>query len=108
MWCGWGVITAESTYSIAYQVYSTGTQVFRVYIPGGPENEGAASQLFSIDVTPVAAALLTPEAPGNSTQPSEAVEGDGETAAGSEGGEGSGGGEQHLGRHEHLRGHRGR
>jgi hypothetical protein len=103
-----GVITAESTYSIAYQVYSTGTQVFRVYIPGGPENEGAASQLFSIDVTPVAAALLTPEAPGNSTQPSEAVEGDGETAAGSEGGEGSGGGEQHLGRHEHLRGHRGR
>ena len=83
------VITPESTYSIPYQVYGTGTQVFRVYIPGGPENEGTASQPFQVQVTPVAAAMLAPEAPGNSSQPSEKAEGGGETKAGSEGGEGS-------------------
>ena len=64
-------LSAESTFSMPYQVYSTGSQVFRVYIPGGPENEGDASQLFTILVTPVPAAQLTPEAPGNSTTPSE-------------------------------------
>ncbi len=94
-----GTITAESMFSITYQVYSTGTQVFRVYIPGGPENGGAASQLFTVQVTPVAAAVLMPEAPGNTTQPSEGSEGGGETQAGSEGGEGS------EGPGEHSRGH---
>ena len=80
-----GTLTPESTFSIAYEVYSTGTQVFRVYIPGGPENEGAASQLFPIQVTPVAAAALMPEAPGNSTLPSEGSTSGQETTAGSEG-----------------------
>jgi hypothetical protein len=65
----------ESTFSLAYQVYSTGAQAFRVYIPGGPENAPAASQLFTIQVTPVSAMVLMPEAPGNSTQPSEGSEG---------------------------------
>jgi len=40
-------------------------------IPGGPENEGAASPPFTIAVTPAPAAALGPEAPDNSTLPSE-------------------------------------
>lgn len=64
-------LSQESTFSIAYQVYTTGTNVFRVYIPGGPDNGGAASQLFTIQVGAAPAAALTPEAPGNSTAPPE-------------------------------------
>jgi hypothetical protein len=60
-----------STYAIVHTVYDAGTKVFRVMIPGGPENEGAASPPFSIMVTPAPAAALTPEAPDNSTLPSE-------------------------------------
>jgi len=52
-------------------VYDAGTRVFRVKIPGGPENEGAASPPFTIEVTPSPAQALMPEAPGNSSQPSE-------------------------------------
>ncbi len=48
-----------------------GTKVFRVKIPGGPENEGAASPPFTITVTPAPAAALAPEAPGNSSLPGE-------------------------------------
>jgi hypothetical protein len=66
-----GTLTAGSTYSIAHQVYSTGTQVFRVHIPGGPRNAGAFSQPFTIQVTSAPAGMLMPEAPGNSTAPSE-------------------------------------
>ena len=40
-------------------------------IPGGPENLGAASAPFTIQVTPAPAAALKPEAPGNSTVPKE-------------------------------------
>jgi hypothetical protein len=60
-----------STYAITHTVYDPGTKVFRVKIPGGPENEGAASAPFTIVVTPAPAAALTPEAAGNSSQPSE-------------------------------------
>ncbi len=67
-------LTAQSTFSIGYQVYGTGSQVFRVYIPGGPENEGAASEPFAVQVNPAPAAALVPEAPGNSTAPSEGSE----------------------------------
>ncbi len=66
-----GTVTPESTFSIPYQVYSTGTDVFRVYIPGGPDNGGAASQTFTIQVNPAPAAALMPEAPGNSSAPAE-------------------------------------
>jgi hypothetical protein len=84
-------IGAESTFSIPCQVYDTGSQVFRVYIPGGPENAGAASQLFTVQVTPVAASALTPEAPGNTTQPSEGSEGGRGGTEGREGAEGGAG-----------------
>jgi hypothetical protein len=66
-----GVVNPDSTYSIAHTVYDAGAKVFRVYIPGGPENEGAASQPFTIQVTAPPLASLMPEAPGNTSQPSE-------------------------------------
>jgi hypothetical protein len=66
-----GRVTAGSVYSIAHVVYVPGTKVFRVMVPGGPENEGAASQPFVIDVTPAPAAALQQEGPENSSLPSE-------------------------------------
>jgi hypothetical protein len=42
-----------------------------VRVPGGPENEGAVSTPFTIQVTPASAAALMPEAPGNSSLPAE-------------------------------------
>jgi hypothetical protein len=66
-----GTVTAGSVYSIVHTVYDPGTKVFRVKIPGGPENEGAASPPFTINVTPAPAAALAPEAPGNSSLPGE-------------------------------------
>ncbi len=64
-------VGAGSAYSIAHTVYAPGTKVFRVRIPGGPENEGAASAPFTIQVTPAPAFLLPPEGPGNSGLPAE-------------------------------------
>jgi hypothetical protein len=82
-------VNPDSTYAIAHAVYDAGTKVFRVYIPGGPENLGAASQPFTIQVTPAPAAALTPEAPGNTALPSEGSEGNGERGEGAlEGSEG--------------------
>ncbi len=64
-------VGAGSAYSITHTVYDPGTRIFRVRIPGGPENGGAVSAPFTIQVTPAPASALTPEAPGNSTQPTE-------------------------------------
>ena len=63
-------VSAGSSYSIKHTVYEPGPKVFRVMIPGGPENEGAASPPFTIIVTPGVLALA-PEAPGNSSLPAE-------------------------------------
>ena len=64
-------VRVGSAYSIVHRVYEPGVKVFRVKIPGGPENEGAASTPFTITVTPAPAPALLPEAPANSTLPSE-------------------------------------
>jgi hypothetical protein len=64
-------VGAGSSYSIVHTVYDAGTKVFRVMIPGGPDNEGAASPPFTIAVTPAPPAALVPEAPGNSALPPE-------------------------------------
>lgn len=64
-------VGAGSAYSIAHTVYEPGTKVFRVRIPGGPENEGAASTPFTIQVTPAPASSLAPEGSGNSGLPAE-------------------------------------
>jgi hypothetical protein len=66
-----GLVGAGSTYSLVHTVYDAGTKVFRVKIPGGPENEGAASPPFTIAVTPALISALTPEATGNSSLPPE-------------------------------------
>jgi hypothetical protein len=66
-----GYVLPNSTYSIVHQVYVPGTKVYRIDIPGGPDNGRAVSQPFTIQVTPAAASALTPEAPGNSSLPAE-------------------------------------
>jgi hypothetical protein len=62
-------VGAGSAYSIVHRLYDPGMKVLRVFIPGGPENQGAASPPFAILVTPAPAAGLIPEMPGNSTVP---------------------------------------
>jgi len=64
-------VGAGSAYAIPHRFYEPGTKLVRVYVPGGPENQGAASAPFSITVTPAPASTLMPEAPGNSTLPPE-------------------------------------
>jgi len=66
-----GRVLPGSTYSIVHQFYVPGTKIVRIDIPGGPDNGRAVSQPFTITVTPAPASALTPEAPGNSTQPGE-------------------------------------
>jgi hypothetical protein len=66
-----GYVLPGSTYSIVHQVYVPGTKVYRIDIPGGPDNGRAVSQPFTIQVTPAPASAIQPEAPNNSTQPSE-------------------------------------
>lgn len=82
-----GIVNSDSSFAIEHRVYDAGSKVFRIHIPGGPENEGAVSQPFAIQVTPGPAAALAPEAPGNSTLPAEG-------SGGSAEGEGSGGGSE--------------
>jgi hypothetical protein len=60
-----------SVYSIVHQVYVPGTKVFRIDIPGGPDNGRAVSQPFTIQVTPAPASAIAPEAPSNSSLPDE-------------------------------------
>jgi hypothetical protein len=76
-------VNPDSTYAIVHEVYDAGTKVFRVYIPGGPENLGAASQPFTITVTPAPAATLVPEEVSNTSLPAEGSEGNGERGEGS-------------------------
>jgi len=66
-----GHVLPGSVYSIIHQVYVPGTKVYRIDIPGGPENGRALSQPFTIQVTPAPASALSTEAPGNSSVPSE-------------------------------------
>jgi hypothetical protein len=65
------IVGTGSVYSIVHRLYDTGTKVLRVSIPGGPDNEGAVSQPFTVQVTPAPASALTPEAPENSVLPPE-------------------------------------
>lgn len=48
-------VGAASTYSITRRLFNPGTKVFRVLIPGGPFNQGAASPAFTITVNPATA-----------------------------------------------------
>jgi hypothetical protein len=64
-------VGAGSAYSIAHRFYDAGTKLLRVYIPGGPDNQGAASQSLTIQVNPAPTATLMPEALENTTVPPE-------------------------------------
>jgi hypothetical protein len=64
-------IGAGSAYSITHTIYTVGTSVYRVKVPGDPQNGGTVSPNFTITTTPPMPSTLTPEAPGNSTQPSQ-------------------------------------
>jgi hypothetical protein len=44
-------VGAGSTYSFRHQLQSTGVKIYRVYIPGGPYNLGAASAPFAVSVS---------------------------------------------------------
>ncbi len=65
------LIGAGSAYAISHHFYEPGAKLVRVYIPGGPENQGAASAPFDITVTPSPASTLMAESLGNSTLPPE-------------------------------------
>jgi len=57
------------TYTIQHAFYNAaaGPRKVRVKVPGDPENQGTASQLFEVALTP--AATPAPETPGNSSLP---------------------------------------
>jgi hypothetical protein len=50
-----GQVGTGSVYAMARRLVAPGTHVFRVFIPGGPANQGAASAPFTITVTPSSA-----------------------------------------------------
>lgn len=65
-------IQTGSVFAIEHTVYEAGTSVFRVRIPGDPQNGGGISQTFTVQIAPAStASALTPEAPGNTTLPPE-------------------------------------
>ncbi len=64
-------VAHDGTFAIAHTFYAPGARKLRVKIPGDPENQGAATLAVPLEVTPAPAGALTPEAPGNSTQPAE-------------------------------------
>ena len=66
-----GQVGAGSAYSISRSLYDPGTKVLRVFIPGGPENQGTPSQPFAITVTPAPASTLSEEPPQGATFPPE-------------------------------------
>ncbi len=61
----------EYTFSITHTFYEVGTSVVRIRIPGDPQYGATVSEPFTIQVNTAQPATLTPEAPGNSTLPSE-------------------------------------
>lgn len=64
-------VGAGSSYTIVHRFYDAGTKSLRVYIPGGPDNQGAASPSFTIQVNSAPASTLVPETPENTTVPPE-------------------------------------
>ena len=57
-----------SVYSITRRLFTPGTKVFRVLIPGGPSNQGAASSPFTITVNPATAQQISAAQPDTTEQ----------------------------------------
>jgi hypothetical protein len=66
-----GQVGAGSVYSIGRSLYAPGVRILRVFVPGGPENQGAVSQPFVITVTPAPASALPAEPSQGPTLPPE-------------------------------------
>ena len=66
---GLATVARDGTFTIAHAFYTPGTRKLRVKVPGDPGNQGAATAAVALEVTPAPAALLRPEAPGNSASP---------------------------------------
>jgi hypothetical protein len=60
---------STGAYSITRRVAGSGKVLFRIRVPGDPENQGAFSSQFPVEVTPATPASLRPVAP--SVLPSE-------------------------------------
>jgi hypothetical protein len=60
-----GNVGTGSVYSISRRLFVPGTKAFRVFIPGGPINQGAASQTFTIQVNPASSQQV------NGSQPNQ-------------------------------------
>ena len=58
-------VQAGSTYSITRRLFEPGTKTFRVFIPGGPFNQGAASGPFTIQVAPASAQQVNGDQPNS-------------------------------------------
>ena len=58
-----GTVSALGTYSIEQFVEGSGSQVYRVRVPGDPENQAVASPPVTIEVTPAPAPALHPVKP---------------------------------------------
>lgn len=50
----------SATYSVTHTVFGMGRQVYRVKVPGDPDNLGQASQTFPVEVTPAPPGSLHP------------------------------------------------
>jgi hypothetical protein len=57
---GSATVGTGSTYTITQRFFQPGTEAVRVKIPGGPDNQGAASSAFTITVNAISPAALTP------------------------------------------------
>jgi len=55
-----GTVTETSTYSITHYLFGNGKQVYRVRVPGDPENQAVSSELFDEEVTPAPLGSLQP------------------------------------------------
>ncbi len=59
-----GTVTAGGTYSITHFLFGSGKEVFRIKVPGDPENQSVSSSPpFPIEVTPATPGSLRPEPP---------------------------------------------
>jgi hypothetical protein len=58
-----GTVAANGTYAIAHYLFGAGKQVYRVKVPGDPENQAVSSTPFTIEVTPAPPASLRPVTP---------------------------------------------
>ncbi len=63
------IVSAGGTYSLTHFLFGAGNDVFRVKVPGDPDNQGVASAPFTVEVTPAPPASLQPAV--QPKQPSE-------------------------------------